>query len=296
MLMANRKARQVSGLNGITNPHPVRVMAITSGKGGVGKTNVSVNLAISLVANGSNVLLMDADLGLANIDVLLGLQPTCNLSHVVRGECSLEEVIIKDPSGLRIIPAASGIQDMAELSHVEHVGLIRAFSELSFNPDILLIDTAAGISDSVVTFSKAAHEVLVVVCDEPASITDAYAVIKLMNREHGLHRFRILANMVHGAQEGIDLYKKLIKVTDRFLDVTLDFLGSVPYDEYLKKAVQKQRAVVNAYPRSKSAIAFGKIAQKAAQWPAPDAASGQIEFFVERLLGYKNNESANIYE
>lgn len=292
MLMANRKINQVSGLSHINNPSPVRVVSITSGKGGVGKTNVSANLAISLATNGNKVLLMDADLGLANVDVLLGLQPICNLSHVVRGECSLEEVIIKDPSGLRILPAASGIQDMAELSHLEHAGLIRAFSELSFHPDILLIDTAAGISDSVVSFSKAAHEVLVVVCDEPASITDAYAVIKLLNREHGQHRFRVLSNMVHSAQEGIDLYKKLMKVTDRFLDVTLEYLGSIPYDEYLKKAVQKQRAVVNAYPRSKAAGAFSKVAQKVSQWPIPDSASGQIEFFVERVVNYKNLESA----
>ncbi len=294
MLMANERMNQASGLNSITRSKPVRVVAITSGKGGVGKTNVSTNLALSMVATGNNVLLMDADLGLANVDVLLGLQPICNLSHVIRGECSLEEVIIKDQSGLRIIPAASGIQDMAELSHIEHAGLIRAFSELSFHPDILLIDTAAGISDSVVTFSKAAHEVLVVVCDEPASITDAYAVIKLLNRDHGLHRFRVLANMVHNTQDGIELFKKLMKVTDRFLDVTLEYLGSIPYDEYLKKAVQKQRAVVNAYPRSRAAMAFHKIAQKAGQWPVPDAASGKIEFFVERLLTYKNNDSAFI--
>jgi flagellar biosynthesis protein FlhG len=292
MLMASQNINQASGLNNIANSRPVRVVSITSGKGGVGKTNVSANLALSLVANGNKVLLMDADLGLANIDVLLGLQPICNLSHVIRGECSLEEVIIKDPSGLRIIPAASGIQDMAELSHIEHAGLIRAFSELSFHPDILLIDTAAGISDSVVSFSKAAHEVLVVVCDEPASITDAYAVIKLLNREHGQHRFRVLSNMVHSAQEGIDLYKKLMKVTDRFLDVTLEYLGSIPYDDYLRKAVQKQRAVVNAYPRSKSAIAFSKIAQKACQWPIPESASGQIEFFVERIINYKKAGSA----
>lgn len=293
MLAANERINQVSGLKRLTEPSPVRVVTITSGKGGVGKTNVSVNLAMSMVANGNKVLLMDADLGLANIDVLLGLQPACNLSHVVKGECSLEEVIIKDPSGLRVIPAASGIQDMAELSHIEHAGLIRAFSELSFNPDILLIDTAAGISDSVITFSKAAHEVLVVVCDEPASITDAYAVIKLLHREHGLHRFRILANMVHSTQEGIDLCKKLIKVTDRFLDVTLEYLGSIPYDEYLKKAVQKQRPVINAYPRCKSATAFNKIAQKVSQWPIPDSASGQIEFFIERLLNYKKLRTGN---
>lgn len=284
MLASETGIYQVAGLQRMSQQTPVRVVAVTSGKGGVGKTNVSANLAVSMATSGKHVLLMDADLGLANIDVLLGLHPTCNLSHVIRGQRSLEEVLIAGPAGLQIIPAASGIKNMVELSQAEHAGLIRAFSELTISPDVLLIDTAAGISDSVVTFTKASHEVLVVVCDEPASITDAYAVIKLLNREHGLYRFRILANMVRSAQEGADLYKKLVKVSDRFLDVTLDYIGAIPFDEYLRKAVQKQRAIVDVYPRSRAATAFGKIAQKAIHWPVPEAASGGIEFFVERLL------------
>jgi len=153
--------------------------------------------------------------------------------------------------------------------------VIRAFSELSFNPEVLIIDTAAGIADSVVTFSRASHEVLVVVCDEPASITDAYAMIKILNREYGIHRFRILANMVRGAHEGHDLYRKLVKVTDRFLDVALSYSGAIPYDDYLRRAVQKQRA------------------QKAVTWPLPEQASGRIEFFVERLFGSTNREVAS---
>lgn len=284
MLASETGIYQVAGLQRISQQTPVRVVAVTSGKGGVGKTNVSANLAVSMAASGNRVLLMDADLGLANVDVLLGLHPTSNLSHVISGQRSLEEVMIEGPSGLQIIPAASGIKNMVELSRAEHAGLIRAFSELTFSPDVLLIDTAAGISDSVVAFTKASHEVLVVVCDEPASITDAYAVIKLLNREHGLHRFRILANMVRSSQEGIELYKKLLKVSDRFLDVTLEYIGAVPFDDYLRKAVQKQKAIVDAYPRSKAAAAFGKIAQKALQWPVPASASGSIEFFVERLF------------
>ncbi|MFQ5469307.1 MAG: MinD/ParA family protein [Gammaproteobacteria bacterium] len=294
--MSEARIQQVSGLRRMANPDPVRVIAVTSGKGGVGKTNVSVNLALSLANNSHEVLLLDADLGLANVDVLLGLQTKCNLSHVLNGERSLEEVIVSGPRGVRIIPASSGIKEMAELSSVEHAGVIQAFSELSFNPDYLIIDTAAGISDSVVTFSRASNDVLVVVCDEPASITDAYALIKLLNREHGLYRFRVLANMVRSTQEGIDLYKKLVKVTDRFLDVTLDYIGSVPHDEYLRKSIQKQRAVVDAYPRSKSAQAFAKIAQKTSQWPVPETASGYLEFFVERLFNSNNTQSEVIYE
>jgi flagellar biosynthesis protein FlhG len=282
--MSDQGLSQAAGLREFTRQAPVRVIAVTGGKGGVGKTNVSANLGVALAMHGERVLLLDADLGLANVDVLLGLQPSVNLSHVINGDCALDDVLMDGPHGLRIIPASSGMKRMAELGHAEHAGLIRAFSTLSFNPEILLIDTAAGISDSVVTFVRAAHEVLVVVCDEPASITDAYAMMKILHREYGVDRFRVLANMVHSMLEGNELYKKLAKVTDRFLDVNLDYVGAIPYDEYLRKAVQKQRALVDAYPRSKAALAFGKVAQKVAQWPAPRAASGRIEFFVERLF------------
>jgi len=283
MLMAET-IDQAAGLRRIATPRPVRVIAITSGKGGVGKTNVSVNLGMTLAAQGKEVLLLDADLGLANVDVMLGLHTNYDLSHVLKGERTLEEVICQGPQGLRIVPASSGLQNMAELSTAEHAGVISAFSELSVTPDVLLIDTAAGISDNVVTFSRAAQEVIVVVCDEPASITDAYALIKLLNREYGIYRFRVLTNRVHSVQDGRALYNKILKVTDRYLDVALDFMGVVPEDEYLRKAVQKQRAVVDAYPRSKSALAFKKLANKADSWPVPASAGGQLEFFVERLI------------
>lgn len=282
--------KQLAGLHRMAQTRPVRVIAVTSGKGGVGKTNVSTNLAVSMAMDGNDVLLMDADMGLANIDVLLGLQPVYNLSHVISGMRTVEEIMITGPAGLQIIPASSGIADMADLSEAEHAGLIRAFSELSFNPQVLLIDTAAGIANSVVTYARAAHEVIVVVCDEPASITDAYAMIKLLNRDHGIARFRILANMVHSTQEGVDLYKKLVRVSDRYLDATLDYIGAIPFDEYLRKAVQRQKVIVEAYPRSKAALAFKKAAGKVMQWPVPNSARGCIEFFVERLFKGKEED------
>ncbi len=283
MLMAET-LDQAAGLRRIATPRPVRVITVASGKGGVGKTNVTVNLGLSLTAQGKEVLLLDADLGLANVDVMLGLHTHYDLSHVLKGERSLEEVICTGPQGMRIVPASSGLQNMAGLSPAEHAGIISAFSELSVAPDVLLIDTAAGISDNVVTFSRAAQEVIVVVCDEPASITDAYALIKLLNREYSIYRFRVLTNRVQSVQDGRALYNKILKVTDRYLDVALDFMGVVPEDEYLRKAVQKQRAVVDAYPRSKSALAFKKLASKADSWPVPASAGGQLEFFVERLI------------
>ena len=269
----------------MTNPRPVRVITVASGKGGVGKTNVSVNLATAFAQMGRKAMIMDADLGLANVDVVLGLHPQYNLSHVITGERSLEEVIVDAPGGIKVIPASSGLQRMAELTPAEHAGLIRAFSELSTEVDVLIVDSAAGIADSVVSFSKAAQEVVVVVCDEPASITDAYALIKLLNREHGVRRFHILANMAHSPQEGRELFQKMVKVTDRFLEeVVLSQLGSIPYDEYMRKAVRKQNAVVEVYPRSPSALAFRSVAEKIETWPMPHARGGYLEFFVERLV------------
>ncbi len=264
--------------------HPVQVIAVTGGKGGVGKTNVSVNLALALADLGRRVMLLDADLGLANVDVLLGLQPKRTLADVVDGKCDLKDVIIQGPGGIRIVPAASGTQSMVQLSPMQHAGLIQAFSEISDNLDVLIVDTAAGIGDAVVSFVRAAQEVLVVVCDEPTSITDAYALIKLLNRDHGITRFRVLANMAHSPQEGRNLFAKLSKVTDRFLDVALQYVGAIPYDEAVRKAVQKQRAVYEAMPRSKSALAFRAIAQKVDSWPLPANPRGHLEFFVERLV------------
>ena len=283
--MAENSHDQAAGLRRQANPpRPVKVIAVASGKGGVGKTNVTVNLGVALAAQGKEVVLLDADLGLANIDVMLGLHPQFNLLHALDGSKSLREIIVEGPSGLKIIPAASGVQKMAELSSAEHAGMIQAFSEMEQHIDVLLIDSAAGIADSVVSFSRAAQEVVIVVCDEPASITDAYALIKLLSREYGVERFHVVANMSRSVQEGRELFDKISLVCDRFLDVTLDFMGIVPFDEDLRRAVKKQRSVVEAFPRSKSATAFAHLAKKVEYWPVQKQPRGHMEFFVERLI------------
>ena len=275
---------QASGLRRMAKPKPVRVITIASGKGGVGKTNVTVNLAIALASLGKKVTILDADLGLANIDVMLGLHSNKNLSHVMNGECELEEILLDGPNGITIIPASSGVKDMAEMSPAQHAGLVSAFSQLSHEIDILLVDTAAGISDSVISFSRAAQEVLIVVCDEPASITDAYALIKLLSKEKDIFKFHVLANMVSGPQQGREVYDKLSKVSNRFLDVALEYIGHVPYDEHLQKAIKRQKSVVEAFPRSRSAQAFQTLSKKVNNWPVATTSGGHLEFFVERLV------------
>lgn len=278
---------QASSLRRMNQTRLIKVIAVTGGKGGVGKTNITLNTAISMAKQGKRVMVLDADLGLANVDVMLGLRVEKNLSHVLSGECTLDEVLVEGPYGIKIAPATSGSQSMTELTPTEHAGLIRAFSELHTEIDILIVDTAAGISDMVLSFSRASQDIMVVVCDEPTSLTDAYALIKLLNREHGVFRFKIIANMVRNIREGQELFSKLSKVTGRFLDVALELVATVPYDENIRKSVRKQRAIVDAYPNSPAAVAIKDLANQAIKWPIPDQPGGHLEFFLEQLIAPK---------
>lgn len=268
----------------MSNVNPVRVIAVSGGKGGIGKTNVSVNLSIALAKLGRRVVLLDADLGLANVDVLLGLEADKTLADVLNGECSLMDIMVEGPEGVKIVPASSGVRSMVELGDAEHAGLIQAFSEIDDQLDVLVIDTAAGISGSVTNFVQAAQEVLVVVCDEPTSITDAYALIKVLNRDYGIFKFNIVANMVHSHDEAQKMFRKLSTVADKFLNVALRYVGEVPYDDMLRKAVKKREPVIKSYPRSKSALAFKDLANQVDSWPLPKSPKGYLEFFVERLI------------
>ena len=262
---------------------PTRVVAVTSGKGGVGKTTVSINLAVSLARMGREVVLLDADLGLANVDVLLGLSPARTLSQVVNGECALDEVIVTGPAGVRIVPAASGIQHMAELGEFERAGLINAFSQLERAADFMVVDTAAGIAANTLDFCDASHEVLVVVTDDPASITDAYATIKVLNQRSQRNRFRVLVNMSQDEAAARRLFRRLLEVTDSYLDVALDFAGSIPLDGQVRNAVRRRQALVEVNPASRAGLAFKNLAATTDKWPIPRGASGRLEFFVERM-------------
>ena len=285
---------QASGLLRIANRGGVKVVAVTSGKGGVGKTHSSVNLAVALAQRGRSTLLLDADLGLANVDVLLGLTPRANLEQVVRGELALEDIVVTGPAGLRIVPAASGIPRLASLSPPEQFGLITAFSTLPIDVEVMIVDTATGIDGNVLGFCAAAHEVVVVVCDEPASLTDAYAMIKVMAQQRSIERFQILCNKVQDAAHGRALYGKLVAVCDRFLDVSLTYFGSVPEDHALRQAVRVQKAVVDGFPSSASARAFKDLAARADKWTVPESSASRPVFFLERMLSAAQAAAAGV--
>jgi flagellar biosynthesis protein FlhG len=263
---------------------PVQTIAITGGKGGIGKTTIAINLAAALAQRGRRTLLLDGDLGLANADVLLGISPQYTLAHVVSGERTLDEVVTETPFGFSIVPAASGISQMAALDETRHLGLVQAFSSLSTEVDTLIIDTAAGISPGVLRLAQASQQVVVVVCDDPASITDAYALIKVLAGEHGVVRFRILANRVRPELDGQHLFQTMSTVAGRFLDVILEYAGEIPEDPMLRRSNREQRPVLNAYPTCRASRALKSLAEKVDNWPVPSGPRGQIEFFAERLV------------
>ncbi len=270
---------------GQAEPEGIQVIAVTGGKGGVGKSNVAINLGLALLKLHRRVGLVDADLGLANIDILLGLSPEKSLEDVIGGHCSLTEALIEWREGLYVVPASSGNQSMVNLSPLQRQGLIHAFNSVAKLLDVLLIDTASGIENHVLDFVRASNEIIVVVCNEPSSLTDAYSLIKLAHRDYGKHRFRVLSSMVDCAQSGRELYEKLRNATDQFLDIQLQYAGHIPFDEQLRRAVSKRQALMLHAPRSPSAKAFSGLAEKVDRWPRPSAANGNLQFFVEQLVG-----------
>ncbi len=263
---------------------PVRVMAVSSGKGGVGKSNVVINLSLALDRLGLRALIMDADLGLANIDILLGLTPKYNMSHVLSGQKRLEDVLIDGPGRVKIMPASSGVQELTRLTDEQKLLFLELLEELETDIDVLLIDTGAGISDTVLYFNLAAHERIIVVTPEPTSLTDAYALIKVLYSKHGERHFRILVNSASNEAMGKSIFAKLSKVADHFLDgLSLDYLGTIPHDTSVTKSVLQQRPVLEAFPEAPASKAFLRIAETVRN-SRPNANQGTIQFFWKRLL------------
>ena len=262
----------------------VRVIAITSGKGGVGKTHIAANLACILSGMGKRVLVLDADAGLANIDIILGLKPKYNLHHVLTGEKTMPEVIVSGPGGIGILPAASGIQEMTNLSRGQKFTLLDELNALSEDIDLMLIDTAAGIADNVMYFNMAAKEIVVVVSPEPTSMTDAYALIKVLYKAYGEKRFMLLVNMVKNADEAGRVYRRLSRATEHFLDVFIDYLGYIPQDRSVREAILQQKPLVKIYPSSPASKSLFSVAEKLCQ-EQPESYGGRgLKFFWDAAI------------
>jgi len=260
------------------NERRVRVIAVTSGKGGVGKTNIAANLAFSLVQMKKKALLLDADLGLANVDVILGLAPEFNLYHVLKGEKTISETVINGPGGIMILPAASGIAEMAELSAGHKMTLLDVLNDFRQKIDYMFIDTAAGIAGNVMYFNAAAKEIIVVVSPEPTSLTDAYALIKVLYQRYAKRVFRLIVNMAKDQAEAKQVYQRLNKATDHFLDLNIGYLGHVLNDDNVTQSVRRQKVVSELYPDSPASRCLREIARKLAGENPDYEDDGNISF------------------
>ncbi|HYR96231.1 MAG TPA: MinD/ParA family protein [Candidatus Binatus sp.] len=264
--------------------HPLRVIAVASGKGGVGKTNVAANLAVALGRQGRRVCVLDADLGLANLDVVLGLAPRLNLLHVLRGERRLSEIIVDGPAGVQVIPAASGFEELTALGAAERIRLLDEVDALDLGLDVLVIDTAAGISGNVLYFTAAAAEALIVITPEPTALTDAYALMKVLATRYGRREFLVAVNMASGAADAEAAFARLARVAERFLAVRVEYQGYVPWDDAVPRAVRHQVPVVLAAPSAPASLAFAQLAQRVGGRPVAGP-NGGLQFFFRRLLG-----------
>lgn len=270
-------------------PPNLRVIAVTSGKGGVGKSNIVVNLGLALAQMGQKVLLIDADLGLANLDILLGLSPRFTIHDFLSLRRSLSEVMVEGPEGTKILPASSGIPELADLDKHQKMFLLSELDNYSENIDVVLIDTGAGISRNVLFFNIAALERIVVANNEPTSITDAYALIKVLASQHGESHYRLLVNGLAKPQDGEMVYRTMLRVTEQFLGrgISLEYLGVIPYDEAIPKAVLKQQPVLTLFPRAKVSRSFISMANRLWDLSAPTDIGSNIKFFWRRLLQYQ---------
>ncbi|MCJ7615170.1 MAG: MinD/ParA family protein [Desulfobacterales bacterium] len=264
-----------------------RVIAITSGKGGVGKTNIVGNLGFALSQLGKKVLILDADLGLGNIDVLLGLAPKYNISHVIAGEKSISEIIIKGPGNMNILPASSGIQELTKLTKEQRIKILTELDALIDPIDILLIDTAAGISSNVMYFNVSAQEIVVVVTPEPTSITDAYALMKVLSLKYSERHFNLLVNLASSKQDAYEVYRQLNLVADRFLDISIEYSGCVLFDENVIKGVRRQKIVSELYPDTLASRCYASLAKKICSSPIRRFPEGDTKFFWKDLLQNK---------
>ncbi|MCX7977759.1 MAG: MinD/ParA family protein [Bdellovibrionaceae bacterium] len=261
-----------------------RAISVTSGKGGVGKTTVVVNTALALSQQGKQVLILDADLGMANVDIFFGIRAHGTIADVLEGKKSVREVLVEVTNGVDLLSGGSGLSAMGRINHFQRRALFDELTNLPKPYDCVLIDTAPGIGDNVLYFNSASDETVVIITPDPASLTDSYALIKVLHQEYKENHFRIICNMVRDADDGRQLFAKFNDICQRFLNVGLDFIGSVPADEQLKIAARQQRPILKHANSSACASAIRNIAKNMSTSARPEGKQG-IRAFWGHLVG-----------
>ena len=263
-----------------------RVISVTSGKGGVGKSSVVANLATSLGQKGNRVLLLDGDFGLANLDILFDYNAKKNVFDLLHNHCEIGDVISRVAENVDIVPAGSGMLNFSSLTINEKSRLIELMEEVESSYDVLLIDTGAGINDDVTWLNSSANEIIVVVTPEPTSIADAYALIKILSQKHKIKNFKMLVNQAKTEGEAMRVYQHITSVSDKFLSVAIDYLGHVLMDELVPQAIRMRKPIVSAFPRSNAAKNFSVLADTLVRKKERSVPNGNVQFFWKALLGH----------
>jgi len=259
----------------------VKTIAIA---GGVGKTNVAVNLAIAMRKLGREVMILDAEQGLSNIDVLFRLAPKHNIQHVLQGAMALRDVVVEGPHGVQILPVGSGVQELTALDEFQRMKLLEAFDTYDGDIDVLLINTAAGISENVAFFCIAAQEIVVVTSPEPTAIADAYALIEALYTRYQENEFHVLVNSVKGPEEAVEAFRRLSLATEKFLSISLDYLGYLPYNGSVPSAIRSQGPFITMYPQNQISRRITEIAKRFLGRTETEKVKGTLQFFIGNLL------------
>lgn len=262
-----------------------RTLSFTSGKGGVGKSSVAANVGLQLAREGSKVLLLDGDISMANLDLMFGVRPTHTLEHVVNGEATLESAIIEVDRNLCLLPGGSGVRALQNMSEIQRRDIFDQVSMLPQCFDYMVIDTAPGIDDNVLSLNASAHDINVIVTPDPSSLTDAYALIKVLNRDYRIERFTIVANQVRDEDEGLAIYKRISDVAHKFLFVSLDYAGAIPMDPYLRQATRSQKMVIKAFDQAPSSLAVKNLVRRFKSTKGTQYLHGGLSAFWTQLVG-----------
>ena len=264
-----------------SNPY---VLSVSSGKGGVGKTTAVINLALEIQRRGHKVLIFDADLGLSNVPVLLGLMPEYDLSHLLFGEKRMQEILFSGPEGVRILPAGTGIHELSALTAEQKLKLLCETESLEEDFDFVLVDTGPGISPNVIFFNIASHDNIILIYPEPAAIADAYALMKILALQHNRKRFTILLNGLRGNEDETQILDRITLACNRFLKASVAYLGAIPYDDHVHRSIRMQTPLVQAFPEALSSQCFSQMAEKFLAMSPQDCHFGSLRFFWRKLF------------